>query len=103
CRGQRIKESSLLRYLKAIAGSTNRFQITGVLRILLDFFPQLSDIHINGSGADVSGFRPNGIKDPVAGEHATRMSSQVMEQTELSCGGGNNRPPDRECHGICVN
>jgi hypothetical protein len=69
--------------LKQIANTTHRLQINRVLRVSLDFLPQVPDVDIDVSWCDESVPTPHCIQQLVAGEDLVGLGSQAVEEAEL--------------------
>src|SRR5205807_10307917 len=72
---------------KTIACAAHGFQILRLLRVLLNFFAQLSYVNIHRTRADEGGIAAYRIKQLVEGKNSAWTLRQIMEQPEFGSGG----------------
>src|SRR5258708_6726267 len=93
----------LFRQFKTVSRAAHSFQIPGTFGIVLNFFPQLSYIHIHRAWTDERSLSPNRVQYLVASEDAAGVLRQVMQQTKLSSRGGDRIASDAQGHSVSVN
>src|ERR1017187_8264844 len=86
-----------MRDLEAIAGAPDRLQVTRILRIRFDFFPDAAYINVDGTRSDVRCVTPDRIEQLVARENAPSVPHEVIEQAEF--GGGSRDLFAANCQG----
>src|SRR5271165_799851 len=84
--------------LEAIAGAAHGFEIARILRVGLDFFANTAHVDVDRARRDIRSVAPDGVKQVVAGEYASAVAGEVIEQAELGGRGGNECSADGEGH-----
>ena len=92
-----LKEYSLWGF-KTIAGAAYSFEVAGILRVGLDFFTDAANVDVDRARSDVGSVAPDGIEKMIAGENASQMACEIIEQTEFRGRGGDGLSANRENH-----
>ena len=88
--------------LEAVAGAAHGFEVARRLGVGFDLLADAADVDVDRARGDEAGVAPDGVEEVVAAEDAAGMAGEVVEQTELGGGGGDELAVDAQLHGAGV-
>src|SRR5579862_2117121 len=75
----RFLTDSSFRNLKAVSRTTNRAQVTRILRIQFNFFPNAADVNVHRTRRHIGSIAPHRIEQLIAGEDATNVPGKIVQ------------------------